>query len=503
MDSTTPLSALYFHADHNPEGVALISGSAIWSFRRMRNAVEQVAQALHARGVRSGDRVALHMFNVAELAIAYFACFRLGAIAAPLNTRYKTPELRAALHRLRPAVYIGQLSLYPLIVPIETGILAADARYVVGDDSLLGQPRSWESLLAGSTLNEALEPPHVNAPAVLLSTSGTTGESKFVTHSAATLIASAEACRPIGFEGAQIAINAVPMVHASGFFMLLAGLRFGAIQILIERFDAEVVLDAIERYYGTWFVGLPFMFVELMRRQRARPRKVESLEFCAAGGDVLPSDIQQGFPEVFGVPVYSLWAATEVVGALIHGLRHGPVSRIARGAQVRVVDEHGDQVRRGEMGEMLIRAPNVSLGYWMAPGHIEPASVDGWYRTGDLVRQGDQDDVWFVARRKDLIIRAGSNISPVEVERVLLAHPAVMDAGIVGVPDEELGQRVAGAVRLASASGSDVVSEILASAKAQLADYKVPEWLHVVAEIPRNALGKIDRAALLKLLLRA
>jgi UrcA family protein len=176
------------------------------------------------------------------------------------------------------------------------------------------------------------------------------------------------------------------------------------------------------------------------------------------------------------------------------------VSRLAPGAQVRLVDESGGQVVRGAVGEMLIRGPNVTVGYWQSPGHIQSATLDGWYRTGDLARQGEQDDLWFVARKKDLIVRGGSNIVPFEVERVLLEHPAVTDAAIVGVPDAELGQRVAGFVRLAGPTGKYVLGDIMASAKAQLADYMVPEWLHSVAEIPRNTLGKIDRKSLLSML---
>ena len=500
MDPTTPLSALYFQADSNPEGIAFIAGRNLWSYRQLAIAVEQVAQTLHARGVRKGDRVALHMFNVAELAIAYFACFRLGAIAAPLNTRFKTAELRAALQRLRPAVYIGQAPLFPLVATFEADILPPGARYVVGETSPRGQARPWASLVEGRAEGAVLDSPGVNAPAVLLCTSGTTGQPKFVTHTAATLVAAAQALSQLGLERAQIAINTVPMVHASGFFTLLACLRFGAIQILVERFDADVVLDAIERYYGTWILALPVMFAQLLRRQRAQPRKVDSLEFCASAGDVCPLQVQEEFPEVFGVHVRSVWGASEVVGSLIHGLQTGPVSRIAPGAQVRLVDDSGQQVPRGKVGEMLVRGPNVTVGYWSGPDQIEPATAAGWYHTGDLLRQGEQDDLWFLGRKKDLIIRGGSNISPLEVERVLLEHPAVTDAAIVGVPDAELGQRVTGFVRLAGASGHYVIGDILASVKAQLADYKVPEVLHVVAEIPRNTLGKIDRKSLLSLL---
>ena len=499
MDSTTPLSALYFQADSNPDGVALISGRTIWSYRRLAIAVEQAAQGMHARGVRKGDRVALHMFNVAELVVAYFACFRIGAIAAPLNTRYKTPELRSVLKRLQPAMYIGQASLFPLIDGIEPEILRPDARFVVGDVPAPWRSRSWTSLLESREENVVLDTPGVNEPAVLLCTSGTTGEPKFVTHTAATLVAALRACAALGLDRAQIAINMVPVVHATGFFVLLGCLRYGAIQILVERFEPDAVLDSIERYYGTWLVGMPVMFTELLRRQRARPRKVDSLEFCVSVGDVCPHRVEEEFPEIFGVHLRSVWAATEVVGSLVHGLKAGPVSRMAPGAQVRLVDESGEQVVRGAVGEMLIRGPNVTVGYWQGPGHIQAATVDGWYRTGDLARQGEQDDLWFVARKKDLIVRGGSNIVPFEVERVLLEHPAVTDAAIVGVPDDQLGQRVAGFVRLAGATGKYVLGDIMASAKAQLADYKVPESLHSVTEIPRNAHGKIDRKSLLSM----
>lgn len=417
MESTTPLSALYFQSGNNPEGIALIAGRELWSYRRLALAVEQVARALYARGVRKGDRVALHMFNVPELAIAYFACFRVGAIAAPLNTKLETTELRAVLQRLEPSVYIGQAQLYAAVAGVETNILAADARYVVGGAGGLAAPRPWRDLLEAGTDTAPMEFPDVDSPAVLLCTSGTTGLPKLVTHTAATLTAGAQACGQLGLERPQIAINMAPMVHASGFFLLLAGLRFGAIQVLIERFDADAVLNAIERYYATWVSGLPFMFVELMRRQRVQPRKVDSLEFCATGGDLCPQKLQQEFPDVFGVHLRSFWAASEVVGALIHGMHCGPVSRIAPGAQVRLVDDNGLQVQRGAVGEMWVRGPYVTVGYWVSPDRLDPATTAGWYRSGDLLRQGEQDDLWFVARKndlikKDLIIRGGSNIAP-------------------------------------------------------------------------------------------
>jgi long-chain acyl-CoA synthetase len=496
MGPTTPLNALYDRADTHPEGIACVAGRNIWTYRRLAIAVEQVAQGLYARGVRPGDRVALHMFNISELVIAYFACFRIGAVAAPLNTRFKTAELREVLKRLRPRVYVGQAQLYAQVAAIETDILAADSRYVVGETVVGGRVQPWTNLLQDSASVALPELPDADSPAVLLCTSGTTGLPKFVTHTAATLTAAVEACGRLELDRPQIAINSLPLVHAAGFFVTLACLRFGSIVVLVERFDADAVLNAIESFHGTWLLGLPVMFVELLRRQCSKPRMVDSLEFCAVAGDVCPAKVQESFPAIFGVPLHSLWGSTEVPGSLIHGLQPGPVSRIASGAEVRLVDDNGMQVSRGEVGEMLIRGPNVTIGYWVGPDRIDPATVEGWYASGDLMRQGEQDDLWFISRKKDLIIRGGSNIWPAEIERVLLDHPAVTDAAVVGVPDADLGERVVGFVCLAAGWSQYLIDDVLASARAQLADYKVPEALQVIAEIPRNTLGKVDRASL-------
>ena len=144
--------------------------------------------------------------------------------------------------------------------------------------------------------------------------------------------------------------------------------------------------------------------------------------------------------------------------------------------------------------------PHVAIGYWAGPGQIKDAPKEGWFHTGDLLRQDETGDLWFVAREKHPITRRGSNISPVEIERVLMAHPVVRDAAVVGLPDPELGQRVAGFVQLADSAQSVDLNEILAFATERLADYKVPETLEIVDRIPRNTLGKIDRQLLLTMI---
>jgi long-chain acyl-CoA synthetase len=359
------------------------------------------------------------------------------------------------------------------------------------------QVQPWTRLFAETNGEPVRVPPDVDAPAVLLTTSGTTGQPKFVIHSLATLSKAAESFEHWDLDSDQIATLFCPMVHGSGLFTMLACIRFGVPFVLFERFDPEAILDAIERHRCTWVLGLPFMFLALLHHQRARARNVDSLRTCLAGGDVCPPQLQDQFPHFFGIPLRSSWVSTEACGSLTYGWQPGPVSRIVPGAQVRLVDDDHVTVPRGEVGELVVRGPHVTIGYWAGPGQIKDAPKEGWFHTGDLMRQDEKGNLWFVARKKHLIIRGGSNISPVEIERVLMAHPAVRDAAVVGVPDPDLGQRVAGFVQLADGGRSVELDEILAFATERLADYKVPETLEIVDKIPRNTLGKIDRQLLL------
>ena len=494
----TSIGVLYELAATQPKKVAFIKDNEIWTYDRLAAEVDHLAYGLVKRGLRKGDRVALHMANLPEFVVAYHACFRTGVIAAPLNIRLKTAELIPLLQRLQPTLYIGQAALYNQVASIDSSILAANSRFVV--DGPVNDPRvqRWTSLFGdvnGEPLQRTLD---VDVPAVLLTTSGTTGRPKFVIHTLATLLKIAESYEHLDLDGDQVSALGMPMVHASGLFTMLAFVRFGVPFVLCERFDPDALLDAIERHRCTWLLGLPFMFTTLLQRQRAHPRNIHSLRTCLSAGDVCPAQAQEQFPLVFGIPLRSFWAATEALGSLTYGLESGPVARIVKGAQVRLVGVDKMPVSPGQVGELVVRGPHVTIGSWAGPGLIEGAPEGGWFHTGDLMRQDEKGNLWFVSRKKHLIIRGGSNISPVEVERVLMTHPAVRDAAVIGVPDPELGERVAGFVQLADGAQSADPNEILAHVTGQLADYKVPASLQILHQIPRNATGKIDRQLLLK-----
>jgi long-chain acyl-CoA synthetase len=501
---TTPVGALVHQVQTRPKCTAFVFHEQVWTYERLAAEAESLARGLAARGVGPGDRVAIHMMNRPEMIVAYYACFQLGAIAAPLRTAFKFAELAPLLQRLKPALYIGETGLYDNVAPVDVTILAPDKRYVVNGTFEDHGVQPWDRLFDVAR-NESLPvSPASYEPAVLINTSGTTGQPKFVMHTPATLSESLDLMiRHWGLSEDDVMMMPLPMAHMSGLISFLAYIQFGIPFILLEGFDADAVLDAIERHRCTWCLGFPAQYAALLERQRARPRNLASLRVCLTGADACPVDLQQRCPSILGVPLYNIWAATEAVGSLTFGLQHGPVVRVVKGARIRLVDDNGVDVADGEIGELLIRGANVFAGYWNDPRATAESLKGGWYHTGDLMRRGEGDDLWFVSRKKDIIIRGGTNISPVEVEQALVAcHAAVEEAAVVGMPDAVLGQRVFGFVKLADGTGDMVVSEILREVATRLASYKVPEGLSILDEMPRNALSKVDRNALQTMLPR-
>ena len=487
-----------------PRRTAFVFKGERWSYRHLADESERVAAAMRARGVQPGDRVALHTSNVPELITAYYGCFLMGATAVPLNIRLKAAELHPLLERLRPALYLGQEQVYANVSGVAPDVLLAEARFLA-DPSPHDGTQPWASLLASAETYPRMGPatPDPATPAVLLPTSGTTGAPKLVIHTPATLSAIAASFAHLGINRNRKVLLALPMVHGAGFTLFIACIHLGAQVTLLERFEADAVLDAIEAHRCDWMLGLPFMFAEMLKRQRDCPRNVSSLAHCISAGDVCPSELEAQFPAAFGVDLRSVLASCEIAWSLTYGRRSGPVSRIPSRTEARLVDDDGAEVPNGQPGELMVRSASVTPGYWAGPGRIEEPLQDGWRRSGDLMQWEGRDSLRFVARKKELIIRSGSNIVPAEVEEALRADPAVEDALVVGVPDPELGERVAALLELTPGSdGADQApNDIQTEAAKRLADYKLPEHLKVVDALPRNAMGKLDRSAAREILL--
>jgi len=490
----TPFKALIHQAETRPDSTAFLFKGDAWTYARLLDSVLRLATGMRDRGIQAGDRVVLHMTNVPEIAIGYYACFAIGAIAVPLNIRLKAPELEALLRRLQPKLYLGQKALYPLVAHLPFEILPLEGRFLADLDAgtQVDGAKPWRSLMAKAADTVLPISGRDDFAALLLGTSGTTGQTKFVIHTPRTMAATAAAFAYLGVDERQVILAFCPQVHGSGFWTTLASISHGAPMILIERFDAELVLDMVERHGGTWMLGLPFMYAKLLEAQRDAPRNVGSLRRPVVSGDVCPITLQRDFAETFGVPLRSIWLTSEANGATTHGLEPGPVARMLPTVKLRIVDDTGADVPRGTIGEVLLQGAIVSPGYWH-DGIDGPLPQNNWYATGDLMRQGEGDEVWFAGRKKELIIRGGSNISPVEVETVLRKHPAIADAAVVGLACPVMGQRVGAVIALAEMAAPSALGDIRDFLATRLADYKTPEHWMVVDAVPRNNLDKIDR----------
>ena len=485
--------ALAVLAVDRPDALLLAVGDESWTSRRFAEEAERIAHAMAARGVQAGDRVALHMQNIAEAALVYAACFRLGATLVPVNTRFKSEEAQSLLSRVQPVLYLGQDELYRTIAPLGK-VIPDRSCFVVGLERDHDEAQPWESLFDKQEPDEHSGRDVVLAgetPTVLLGTSGTTGQSKLVAYTGATLAGIMEMAESRHMHSDSVMLLLFPLMHAGGCCTLAMSIAAGACLVLLPKYEAEAALDTLERWRCTWFVAAPYALASLADAQRARPRDLRSVTECYTGGDVIPPDVERAFTEAIGCSLFSIWSATEDTNCMLPAPASQPLIRPGARTETRLIEVDGRDDSEA-VGELLVRSPSMAAGYWKAPGQVEPFP-DGWFASGDLMRREAEGAFRMIGRKKDLIIRATSNISPVEVEEVLKEHEAVKEIAVAGLADPVLGQRLVGVVVLAPGYEASTLDAVLQAARTRLADYKVPKHLIAVDAIPRNALGKVNR----------
>ena len=492
--TATPVAELDALCEVVPSRPMLWVGDSRYSFGEISNTSWRLASSFVSSSVRSGDRVALHLPNGAEMVAALFACWRIGAIAVPVSGLLKPVELKALLRTLTPALYLGGIDGYPAIASAADGLLPAARRFVVGAGCADLEASSWENLLTLGAGRLAAREIDSEAPALLIGTSGTTGEVKQVVHTGRTLAAIGASSRYRALDRPEVLLGMLPMAHISGTFMIMSALFSGSALALPPTASPEDALDTIERRQCTWAAGIPARWSAIVRSQRTRPRDLSSLRFAISGGDVLPTGLEAEAEEVLGTPLRCFWASSEDVAAMTVAHSRGRSARPIPDAEVRLVDAKGRPVAAGTSGELLVRSPTTSPGYWLAPERLDPLP-DGWFHSGDLMRW-DGDDLLFIGRAKDLIVHNAYKIAPAEVEAVLLDCDGVVDCGVAGISDEVVGQRVVAALVLEETLDRSALEGIRGEAAARLAEYKVPDGFRLVAAVPRNALGKVDRHAI-------
>ena len=490
-------AALNHSRNRNPQKLAIVSGEQSWTYAEFDELTDKIAANLLIAGLQRGDRVAFHLLNGPELALGYVGCLKAGGIAVPINTRLKGPEIDYILRHSGSMCYIGQPELHAGLTSSCPAIESLELRYLTGN-APDARASSFDDLLRAS--NGGFTGPEISADqvAAILYTSGTTARPKGVMHTHESLAQTARAMCQMGLDRDQVAVVMTSMAHMIGFgMMLLSGLLNAATVVISRPFDFNSTVQAIARRRGTYLLGLPVMFHGLIQAQVELQSDVSSGEFYFCGGDSVPAALQQAFANAFG-PVCECYGTTEIAPAAWGrpgGTKVGSIGYPGSGTEFRLIDVDGRDVRPGEVGEICIQGPHLMAGYWQDPEATCRAIRNGWFHTGDLARRDEAGFYWFVGRKKEIIIRGGSNISPLEVEAVFYHHPAVSEVGVVGRSHPVWGEVVIAYVVLRP--GYTVTEgELLAFARERLADYKVPESIIFREELPKGSTGKILRRAL-------
>ncbi|MEV6765496.1 long-chain fatty acid--CoA ligase [Streptomyces sp. NPDC051105] len=474
----------------HPDRPALRLGDATVSYRTLDRRSARMAGLLRDRGVRPGDRVAVMLPDVPEFAFVYYGVLRAGGVVVPMNPLLKSREV---------AYHLGDSGARLLFAwhdfadEARAGARQADAESVVVD------PGSFDELPEATPLPSDMTDRHDDDTAVVLYTSGTTGQPKGaeLTHANLDRNCDVVATELLRLTPDDVIFGGLPLFHAFGQTCTLnAAVASGACLTLLPRFDAARALEMVEKHGVTVFAGVPTVYSRLVREPGKAEYDVSRLRVCLAGGAEMPVQVQLDFRAAFGCAVlegYGLSETSPVVAAntLRAGPRPGSVGVPISGVQVRVVDvDNGREVPRGEAGEIAVRGHNVMKGYWRRPAETAAAIRDGWFHTGDLGRLDQDGYLWIVGRKKDVIIRGGYNVYPREIEGVLYEHPAVADAAVVGVPNPDLGEEVGAAVVLRPGART-TAEELRAYVKGRVAAYKYPRKVWLVDTLPKGPTGKI------------
>jgi long-chain acyl-CoA synthetase len=459
------------------------------SYDRLERASARVAGLLQAKGIVPGDRVGIMLPNVPYFAIAYYGVLRAGGVVVPMNVLLKGREVRYHLEDSGAKVLIGW---YGFADTANEGAAAA------GIEPTIVEPGMFEQLLAfAAPLTEIAQRSDTDT-AVILYTSGTTGTPKGAELTHGNLGRNCEVAQAVfAMTEQDVVFGGLPLFHAFGQTCgLNTVVRAGACSTLLPRFDPAVALQMIERDRVTIFQGVPTTYTAMLNDLAAADTDASTLRICVSGGAALPVEILRGFEERFTCKLLEGYGLSETspVASFNHPDRDrkaGSIGTPIEGVEMKLVNDDGNAVAHGQVGEIVIRGHNVMKGYWNRPeATAEAIDACGWFHTGDMARVDEDGYFFIIDRKKDMIIRGGYNVYPREIEEVLYEHPAVREAAVIAIPHDELGEEVGAAVVLNDGARANAAG-LRGYVKERVAAYKYPRTIWLVAELPKGPTGKI------------
>lgn len=517
-------------AQEFPDRKATIFFGQGLTYRDLHLKAKAFAQVLQSLGLKKGDRVGILLPNSPQFIIGYYGAMRAGTIVVPMNPLYVERELEFMINDAGITTILTLDILVPRLknvqprTPLKNIIVTRIKDYLPLLLKILYPIKEWkektkvtvkrepgiyflEELLAQS--HGEPEPVGINPledVAILQYTGGTTGFPKgaMLTHWNLVHNAISSKYWLLGESpGYEVVLGVLPFFHVFGMTVVMnLAVLFGATIILHPRFILKDVLKSIDRYHPTVFPGAPAMFAAINNFPEIKKYNLSSIKACISGSAPLPLEVQQTFERITGgklVEGYGLTEASPVTHCNpLYGKRKlGSIGLPFPDTQCRIMDlENGDQeMPIGEVGELVVKGPQVMKGYWNRPDETAKTLRDGWLYTGDIAKRDEEGYFYIVDRKKDMIITGGYNVYPREVEEILYSHPKILEAAVAGVPDPYRGEMVKAYVVLRPGAEA-TADEIIAYCREKLARYKVPREVEFRKELPKTFIGKVLRRTL-------
>jgi long-chain acyl-CoA synthetase len=499
-----------------PDHVAIRFGDRQWTYAEFERLASRIANGLHARGIRRGDKVALACPNLPYFPFAYFGILKLGAVVVPINVLLKGAEIayhltdsgaRALLcFEGTPELPLGQAGWDGFREAGSCGLFI-----VITADPAAASPiegvETLGALMHGQSEQAAIANTAADDTAVILYTSGTTGRPKGAELTHGNVLCNAQAVQAITkSDSRDTHLIALPLFHSFGQVVQInCAVLSGASMVLLARFDPDATLAAMAAHAVTIFGGVPTMYIGLLQVPDAETRHdlkkiAANLRIGISGGAAIPVEVLRRFEARFEVPILEGYGLSETspvatFNQLDFPRIPGSVGQPLGGVEVRVVDANDQPLPDGEVGEVVIRGHNVMKGYLNRPEATAEAIRDGWFHSGDLGRRDARGNFYIVDRIKDMVIRGGFNVYPRELEEVLMTHEAIAQVAVLGVPDAVLGEEVKAVVVL-RAGASCTSAALVEWCRERMAAYKYPRLIEIVAAMPMTATGKILKRAM-------
>ncbi len=485
---------------------ALVFQDRRFTFNELETLSNRMANALAELGIVPGDRVSLYSNNAWQWVVSYYAIAKVGAVINPINVMLTPQEVRFVLEDCGSKAIILSAekaeATHAAVADVEN--LAHVISYEKVNDSILDFPALVENSSPEARVCER-RPEDLST---ICYTSGTTGHPKGAALSHRAVLTNTFMTANMHVKTAQdCAVTALPSAHVYGNVVMNGMIALGGKLVLLPRFDEKEALGAIQEHRATMFEGVPTMYLLFLNHPELGEFDVSSLTRCTVGGQTMSVDKMREVESRLGCPLIELWGMTEIAGLgttfpCYNKAKHGSIGVQLPYVEAKIVD-FGDPLKTmpvDEPGELMIRGPIVMEKYWgNDTATAETIEPDGWLHSGDVGYMDEEGCIFLVDRRKDMIVTAGYNVYPAEIERVLLKHPVVAMAAVGKVPDELKGELAHAFIVVKTDAAADK-TEIIEFCRQHLAAYKLPRDVHFVDALPTTSTGKIMRRELGKLL---